>query len=149
MEIPNLDQYTERYRSLENQLETLEDDPANLLIAFPMAAMAEENWPADMKVTCEYHELTAYCPWTHFPDQGSVFLEYIPDGELLELKSYKYYLLAFRERHITQEHLAQKIFNDIQDAVHPSWIKVTLDYMPRGGIHTTFSLSSETIEREE
>lgn len=146
MEIPTLLELREDYRSLDKRLAELEDsDPSNLLVSFPLATMMEENWPAASLVNCEFHELSAICPWTNMPDQGTIVLEYVPDVDLLELKSYKYYLLAFRDRHITQEHLAQKVYNDLWSKLSPKALRVTLDYMPRGGIHTTFVLSSEAL----
>lgn len=143
MEVPNLDEYLAPYRELEDKLAALKptDDPATLLVKFPLAKVGDA--PIYGKITCEYNELTAYCPWTSFPDQGSLKLAYVPNKSLLELKSFKYYLLAFRDRHITQEHLAQKIHSDIRNLLFPVSISVVLDYMPRGGLHTVFKLGVE------
>lgn len=140
IQLPTLDIYSDRYKNLDKLLEEVisrGEDPANLLISFPLATLPFENTVSNAKVTCEYEELTAFCPWTSLPDQGKVYVEYRPKDLLLELKSYKYYLLAFRDYHITQEHLAQKVFNDLMNTINPAELMVELDYMPRGGIHTT------------
>lgn len=149
MLLPDLSEYIDDYKALESKLEALgpDDDPASLLVSFPLATFQGNQAgtiPLSRLVRCEYDELTAYCPWTRFPDQGSIQMQYFPSKNLLELKSYKFYLLAFRERHITQEHLAQKIYDDLFALLTPLRLQVTLDYMPRGGIHTTFTLDSFT-----
>jgi 7-cyano-7-deazaguanine reductase len=138
MEFTNLDAYLEPYHQLEDKLASLgEEDPSGLLIAFPLAITKPRRYG---DVTCSFDELTAFCPWTKFPDQGSIHLNYRPRDVLLELKSFKYYLLAFRNWHITQEHLAQKIFEDLMTILAPVKMEVVLDYMPRGGIHTVFKV---------
>jgi 7-cyano-7-deazaguanine reductase len=140
MQIPDLSGYQEAYRNLEHELETLGDnDPATLLISFPMG---DSNRVQVTSITCTFEELTAFCPWTRFPDQGTLVINYTPGDKLLELKSLKYYLLAFRDRHITQEHLCQKIAEDLQVELAPQQLHVTLDYMPRGGIHTVIALNA-------
>jgi 7-cyano-7-deazaguanine reductase len=142
LEIPNLSRFASRYKALDK----LAGHPSKeILIAFPLVEMAVEAWPADFKVACDFHELSAICPWTDFPDQGSLYLEYTPEDLILELKSLKFYLMAFRECHITQEHLGQMLYADLWDVLAPKRLTITLNYMPRGGIHTVFTLSSETI----
>lgn len=143
LELPNLEKYHEAYKGLEAQLQEVianNLDPADLLIKFPFAKQDTEAYQS--KVTSQYEEFTAYCPWTAFPDQGRVLLEYTPNKDLLELKSYKYYLLAFREMHITQEHFGQKLYHDLHQLLAPRSLFIQLDYWARGGIHTTFEIGS-------
>lgn len=135
--IPELGQYMDLYKSLDSAFESSNGDPLELLLSFPLAQSAFKTVP---HVQIQFDELTAFCPWTKFPDQGSILIEYIPNNKLLELKSFKYYLLAFRDTHITQEHLAQKIHNDLMMELMPLSLKVVLDYMPRGGLHTVITL---------
>jgi 7-cyano-7-deazaguanine reductase len=137
MPVPDLSKYLEGYKGLESKLESLGDgDPVDLLIPFPLGSVIETKG----RITIEFNELTAFCPWTRFPDQGSLIVKYKPNRVLLELKSFKYYLLAFRDRHITQEHLAVKILDDLCSTLNPDDLSVTLDYMPRGGLHTVIEL---------
>lgn len=138
MEIPDLSKYQAKYKSLEDALDKLPEDadPAELLISFPKASKYQGI------VRCDFNELTAYCPWTRFPDQGGILLEYRPSDVLLELKSFKYYLLAFRDRSVTQEHLAEAVFDDMMRLLKPQALHVVLDYMPRGGIHTVYEIGS-------
>lgn len=136
MPVPDLSEYLDQYRLLEKQLEELGDgDPIELLVTFPLGQAVEGT------IVIDFNELTAFCPWTRFPDQGRLVVEYKPGTDLLELKSFKYYLLSFRDRHITQEHLAVKILVDLQSVLRPAQIRVILDYMPRGGLHTVIELN--------
>jgi len=41
-------------------------------------------------------EFTSICPFSDYPDFGSVSIEYVPDEKCLELKSFKLYINAFR-----------------------------------------------------
>ena len=90
-------------------------------------------------VTIETDEFTAVCPWSGLPDFGSVKVEYIPRTVVLELRSYKYYLHSYRAVGIYQEHVANRILEDLARATSPRWMKVTVDYRVRGGIHTVVS----------
>jgi 7-cyano-7-deazaguanine reductase len=131
------------YKDLDMQFHNLGDaDPALLLITFPLMPGIRTRH----LVTCEYEELTALCPWTDMPDQGKMVVKYTPKATLLELKSFKYYLLAFRDRHISQEHLALKIHHDLRVALATDYVKVVLDYWPRGGIHTVFEVGVAELD---
>ncbi len=90
----------------------------------------------DIAIVIESDEFTAVCPWSGLPDFGSIKIEYVPRRRILELRSYKYYLLSFRNVGIYQEHLANRILEDLVRISSPKWMKVTVDYRIRGGIHT-------------
>lgn len=85
----------------------------------------------------ETDEFGAVCPWSGLPDFGQIKLEYTPDKDILELKSFKYYLYTFRNVGIYQEHALNRIFEDVKNKINPKWLKVTLIYNIRGGIKTT------------
>ena len=47
--------------------------------------------PGDpLDVDIDTDEFTAVCPWTGLPDFGEVIVSYVPDEQVLELRSYKY-----------------------------------------------------------
>ncbi|MFQ5381886.1 MAG: NADPH-dependent 7-cyano-7-deazaguanine reductase QueF, partial [Dehalococcoidia bacterium] len=52
----------------------------------------------------------------------------------IELRSFKYYLFAFRDRGIFYEQLVNKVRDDIVEAVSPRRLTVVGDFRPRGGI---------------
>ncbi len=90
----------------------------------------------DISIVIETDEFTAVCPWSGLPDFGSIRIEYVPRRRILELRSCKYYLLSYRSVGIYQEHLANRILEDLVRISSPKWMKVTVDYRIRGGIHT-------------
>ena len=91
----------------------------------------------DAEVVIDTEEFTAGCPWTGLPDFGTLTISYVPDRACIELKSFKYYLLSYRDVDIVQEHAANRILDDLVAACRPRSMTVTLDYNVRGGLHTT------------
>jgi 7-cyano-7-deazaguanine reductase len=93
----------------------------------------------DISVNIDTDEFTAVCPWSGLPDFGTIRVEYIPGSVLIELRSLKYYLLSFRNVGIYQEHVVNRILDDLVACAKPKWMKITADYRIRGGIHTVAS----------
>ena len=58
-------------------------------------------------------EFTSVCPKTGLPDFGKMVLRYVPDKLCLELKSYKMYLLAYRNLGIFQENVVNRVLRDV------------------------------------
>jgi len=82
-------------------------------------------------------ECTCICPKTGLPDFATINLTYGPDKMCLELKSFKMYIIFFRDVGIFHEHLVNKILDDIVKSCRPRWAKVEGIVSPRGGIQTT------------
>lgn len=82
-------------------------------------------------------EFTSVCPKTGLPDFGTIVIRYVPDRLCLELKSFKYYLLNFRNKGVFYEHLTNSILDDLVAATSPRWCEVRGEFTPRGGIRTT------------
>lgn len=87
-------------------------------------------------VTIDTDEFTAVCPWSGLPDFGTIRIEYIPNKVCVELRSFKYYLLSYRSVGIYQEHAVNRILEDLLTCTKPKWMKITVDYRIRGGVHT-------------
>jgi 7-cyano-7-deazaguanine reductase len=81
-------------------------------------------------------EFTSVCPWSGLPDYVHIHIEYIPGRTCIELRSLKYYFLSYRNVGIYQEHLVNRILDDLVDCARPRWMKVAADYNVRGGLHT-------------
>ena len=98
-----------------------------------------ENKNKDKKYVCEhiFPELTALCPTTALPDFYTVRLLYEPSERLVELKSFKLYLLKYRNIEIYHEPLANEILDEFVKVVRPNWIFIELKVNIRGGISTT------------
>jgi len=90
--------------------------------------------PATVEISTD--EFTAVCPWSGLPDFGTVTVRYMPNTQVLELRSFKYYLLSYRNVGIYQEHAANRILADLVRACAPQWMELELDYRIRGGVHT-------------
>src|SRR5262249_52328769 len=74
-----------------------------------------ETWPNqhrgyEIKICCP--EFTSVCPKTKLPDFGTLTLRYMPDKLCLELKSFKYYLLGYRNMGIFYENAVNRILDD-------------------------------------
>ncbi|EKR72842.1 preQ(1) synthase [Leptospira noguchii] len=81
-------------------------------------------------------EFTAVCPKTGLPDFGVILVSYIPNKRCIELKSFKEYILSYRNVGIFHEFLVNKILEDLINSIDPKYIKVIGDYNARGGIKT-------------
>ena len=99
-----------------------------------------ETWPNQFRTGYEIEivisEFTSVCPKTGLPDFGKVVLRYVPDKRCLELKSFKMYLLAYRDLGIFQENAVNRILRDVVKAARPRAATVTGDFSPRGGLGT-------------
>ena len=98
-----------------------------------------ETWPnqyADYEIEIVMPEFTSVCPKTALPDFGKIVLRYVPDKRCLELKSYKMYLLAFRDLGIFQENAVNRILGDVVKAANPVSATVIGDFSARGGLTT-------------
>lgn len=90
----------------------------------------------EIVIDIDTDEFTAVCPFSGLPDFGTLRIRYVPDREIIELKSFKYYVISYRNVGIYQEHAANRILEDLAACCRPRWMEVVLDYRLRGGIHT-------------
>ena len=98
-----------------------------------------ETWPnqfADYEIEIEMPEFTAVCPKTGLPDFGKIILRYVPGRRCLELKSYKMYLLAYRDVGIFQENVVNRVLRDVARATNPKMATVIGQFAARGGLTT-------------
>ena len=90
-------------------------------------------------VTIEVPEFTCICPKTGLPDFAFIKIEYVPDKYCLELKSFKLYTIFYRNVGIFNEHVVNKILEDIVSACKPRRLKIVGEFNPRGGMKTIVS----------
>ncbi len=91
----------------------------------------------DVEIVIENKEFTSVCPRTGLPDFGTITIKYVPNKEIIELKSLKLYFLQYRNVGIFYEHVINKILDDLSSLVKPKWMEVTGEFNIRGGIETT------------
>lgn len=90
----------------------------------------------DITVSIDTDEFTAVCPWSGLPDFATLRITYTPGRSIIELRSLKYYLLSYRNVGIYQEHLVNRVLDDLVRCCRPKRMTVEADYRIRGGVHT-------------
>ncbi len=130
----------DKYRELEKRFDsrTGGEIDSDCLLTFDYGYSGR-----DVEVVIDTKEFTAGCPWTGLPDFGTLTVAYVPDRACIELKSFKYYLMSYRDVDIVQEHAANRILDDLVATCEPLSMTVTLDYNVRGGVHTTVTARHE------
>ncbi|HUL44732.1 MAG TPA: preQ(1) synthase [Bacteroidota bacterium] len=93
----------------------------------------------EVVISIDTDEFTAVCPYSGLPDFATIRVEYVPGKKILELRSFKYYLLSYRNVGIYQEHAVNRILEDLIRCCAPRWMRVAADYKIRGGVHTVAS----------
>ena len=88
-------------------------------------------------IKIETMEFSCICPKTSLPDYANIFIEYSPYQFCLELKSFKEYLIFYRNIGIFHEHVINKILEDLVKYCKPHYMKVIGCFNIRGGIKTT------------
>jgi 7-cyano-7-deazaguanine reductase len=84
------------------------------------------------RFTCP--EFTSLCPVTGQPDFATLVIDYVPDRWLLESKSLKLYLFAFRNHGAFHEGCTVSIGKRIAALLEPRWLRIGGYWYPRGGI---------------
>lgn len=88
-------------------------------------------------IKIDISEFTSICPRTGLPDFAQIFIRYVPDRLCLELKSLKYYMVFYRDIGIFNEHVVNKMLDDLVKSCKPIWMEVVGEFNARGGIKTT------------
>ena len=91
----------------------------------------------DYTIRISIPEFTCLCPKTGQPDFATLFLEYIPDRQCIELKSLKLYVWSFRDEGAFHEAVTNEILDDLVRACAPRFMRLTAEFNVRGGIETT------------
>ncbi|WP_439498552.1 preQ(1) synthase [Bosea sp. (in: a-proteobacteria)] len=84
------------------------------------------------RFTCP--EFTSICPVTGQPDFGILVIDYLPGKWLVESKSLKLYLGAFRNHGAFHEDCTVGIGKTLVALLEPEWFRIGGYWYPRGGI---------------
>jgi 7-cyano-7-deazaguanine reductase len=95
----------------------------------------------DYEVRCETPEFTCVCPMTGQPDFATVTITYVPDRNIVELKSLKLYLWSYRNEGAFHEDVTNRILDDLVAAIAPRRLTVHTRWLVRGGITTEVTAS--------
>jgi 7-cyano-7-deazaguanine reductase len=85
-----------------------------------------------VRFTCP--EFTSLCPVTGQPDFAHLVIDYVPEATILESKSLKLYLGAFRNHGAFHEDCTVTIARKLVDTLTPAWLRIGGYWYPRGGI---------------
>ena len=85
-----------------------------------------------IRFTCP--EFTSICPVTSQPDFAYIIIDYVPNKYIVESKSFKLYLLGYRNHGAFHEDCTISIAQDIVSLLDPKWLRIGGYWYPRGGI---------------
>ena len=79
-------------------------------------------------------EFTSLCPVTGQPDFAHLVIDYAPEAWLIESKSLKLFLSAFRNHGAFHEDCTVAVGKRFVEAAQPRWLRIGGYWYPRGGI---------------
>ena len=106
-----------------------------------LSAIPYEYPRRKINVEMTSEEFTCVCPYSGLPDFAKIKIRYIPHLKLVEMKSLKYYLYAFRNVKVYNEHAVNKILEDLVKVIKPYAIEIVASFTNRGGINNTVTAS--------
>lgn len=111
-----------------------------------------EIWPNQHKknyvIKLTLPEFCCLCPRSGYPDFATIYIDYIPDELVVELKAIKLYINSFMNRNISHENSANEIYDLLDTKLKPKWLKVVADFNPRGNVHTVIEIDSKQVRNE-
>jgi len=105
------------------------------LITFPNPRIGRRY---DIHITLP--EFTCKCPFSGYPDFATIYLSYVPNQRVVELKAIKLYINSYRDRYISHEESVNQILDDFVAACDPLEVKIKGDFLPRGNVHTVIEV---------
>ena len=85
-----------------------------------------------VRFTCP--EFTSLCPITGQPDFAHLVIDYVPRELIVESKSLKLYLGAFRNHGAFHEDCTLSIAKRLEAVLRPVWLRIGGYWYPRGGM---------------
>jgi 7-cyano-7-deazaguanine reductase len=85
-------------------------------------------------------EFTCKCPFSGYPDFATIYLTYVPNQKVVELKTLKLYVNSYRDRYISHEESINQILDDFVAACDPLEVNLKGDFNPRGNVHTVIEV---------
>ena len=125
----------EEFTTGQSEYEGLQEDVRSMELP-GIATFTNQYSDRAYEISMEAMEFTCICPKTGQPDFATIRIIYTPAELCVELKSFKLYLGAFRNRGIFHEHVVNRILDDFVEAVSPVSARATGSFNSRGGIRT-------------
>jgi 7-cyano-7-deazaguanine reductase len=98
-----------------------------------------------VRFTCP--EFTALCPVTGQPDFAHLVIDYVPKECLVESKSLKLFLGAFRSHGAFHEDCTLTIAKRLEAALEPVWLRIGGYWYPRAACRSTCSIRATRRRR--
>lgn len=108
----------------------------------------ENTHKKNYKIEITLPEFMAKCPRSGYPDFATIYITYIPNEYVVELKAIKLYINSFSNRYVSHESTANEIYDTIESKIKPKYLKVIADFKPRGNVHTVIEIDSEELKKE-
>ena len=99
--------------------------------------------------TCDAYEIKMKVPELTFegvrgqPDFAKLYVTFYPGDKVIELKSLKDYIFAFRSQVFSYERILNVIYDDMMAVYEPSRLRLVLTCNPRGGISSKLTVDSD------
>lgn len=101
------------------------------LITFPNPRIGRRY-----EININLPEFTCKCPFSGYPDFATIYIKYVPNERVVELKALKLYINSYRDRYISHEESVNQILDEFVAACDPLEVKIKGDFSPRGNVHT-------------
>lgn len=108
----------------------------------------ENKHKKDYVIKITLPEFTCLCPRSGYPDFATIYLEYIPNEWVVELKAIKLYVNSFMNKNISHEDSINEIYDLLEKKLKPKWMKIVGDFNPRGNVHTVIEIDSNLVNRQ-
>lgn len=115
------------------QLGTVTALPASPELA-QLERVANPQPGADYLIRFTAPEFTSLCPVTGQPDFAHLMIDYVPRNWIVESKSLKLYLHAFRNHGAFHEDCTVGIARRLVELLEPQWLRIGGYWYPRGGM---------------
>ncbi len=99
-----------------------------------LEAVTNPHQGTDYLVRFTAPEFTSVCPVTGQPDFAHFVIDYMPEGSIVESKSLKLFLGAFRNHATFHEDCTISIAKRIEATISPKWLRIGGYWYPRGGM---------------
>lgn len=99
--------------------------------------------------TQEAYEIKVKAPELTFegvrnqPDFAELYVTFYPKGSIIELKSFKEYIFAFRSQIYSYERIINVIYDDMMAVYEPARLRLVMKCNPRGGISSKLTVDSD------
>ncbi|MCZ6104286.1 preQ(1) synthase [Campylobacter ureolyticus] len=108
----------------------------------------ENKHKKDYIIKITLPEFTCLCPRSGYPDFATIYLEYIPNEWVVELKAIKLYVNSFMNKNISHEDSINEIYDLLDRKLKPKWMKIVGDFNPRGNVHTVIEIDSNLVKKQ-